>query len=1550
MCLPAFVSLVLLALKLHPGYTASPCLSSSEILTWNRHLYFDKKTFTLKLAVTDDPVHQLVNHIFAILARERLGYQNVEFVHLEEDDDIARTIDELKPSDRSHTSLPNVHLNLLLWLPSGIDINHWAPPSTITDHGPLGPTRQWELRSQSEFSGSSRSKKNTWSFKFENSCSENPSAYFERISALIDREVHSNDSSFTGQPVTVYEWTVEGPNIKSNTHKWIDPPLCGTLSSLTPGNGETISTTRDSDDKLCRTESYQAVKISWANLSSISPPIHKLASRIYLADYDFEELRRKVARLRVGSSALEGFFHESACSWLRRNPSKWVSWTEGWNQKLNLTVAWMSDSIYFGLKQVAEQAIALLNGAASYFRDTEYAFTLHAHHCQDGMALNEYFKILAGSAENRLIGTIAAIPSDRMESVVELSNLRKKLILSPTLATAQFLERRRYPYFFRTIPAMTQANYILLRLFLKWNWRRLVILRKRDHFFNARLFQAKNIEIIDMQLEEQQLTYKKARHSLENLKKLNSRIFVVEYEAVGTYRVLCAAYHLGMHFDAGYVWFLNPWLSDGWWQHESLSGIKECTHQQIANISSFTFSVGHQWMIPDLYFSEDESFVSPLSSSLSSNHSADRNDLLFHNKTSSPLHVGNTKRQNPGAAKQRPKRQAVGDRSRISAALRNSSHSYNLFDDSNQSKWYQAYTTDAVIALGVAVVNLLKSNPWALFELDRPQIAETLRDLVSQTNSAPFGLFKTYFISSLFRSPLGLHFNSLNERVASHWVVKQTRGNTTVPVFWWSVIQKQPQQPVVSAAHHNQSTSQTTDSKTNSTVDGEVSDQNKTNVEIQDLLDAFASFERHTSMNIADKVDWSRNGGPPPDGSQVADTCAFPFLSNTLRMGCTGATVFVAVSITLVCLIPVILASLHYRRKLREAERLTRKPFEELCEELADLDIAMEAIVLNRHIGQGAFGLVFGGEVKTNGTWEAVAVKVLNEKATYEGKIDFLSEAKLMRSLEHRNVVRLIGISLNLKNTIYLIMELMLLGDLKTYLLSRRILAQRSPDHEDIRPSTLTNMSIDIAQGVQYLHSKNLIHRDIACRNCLVASDHVVKIGDFGLTRERTTNRPDGYYRFTRNCELPIRWMSPEAVQYGMFSVQSDIWSYGITLYEIVTFGVFPYSDMCDVEVVERIKRMEFSISDFLPASARNTVVWNLIRLCCQHQFGDRPSSMDQVLQVLYDYPECVRPFLTDEPPKPTLVTDQTPLVQPVLDGTTVRAPPISGYSVNDSCVSDMGLGAGFRNLRCSSATDFHPLQSSLSLQFGDQLEENAQRVVDTGVRYYYPHRSRLSHSSLHNLSSGGAGDCLKTCSNHSVVVSSACIGEHNHGNLSSSASSGSSSSSQCPGFFLPPSVPQSPQQEAHKPLLLTTTANSFRERTDAKMCSNTRRRSPSLNQSPTLEGRAESLKLLRRDKAPDIAKSTELNVFRRLSGVPQRSLSVTNVHGSVRSEEQTPELTTEEDLTFHSVGTSIFSPVSPDVIRADCSSPFPVKPASGDTHDSCGMDPLCCHSFEHHP
>ncbi|KAF5401487.1 Guanylate cyclase [Paragonimus heterotremus] len=1034
---------------------------------------------------------------------------------------------------------------------------------------------------------------------------------------------------------------------------------------------------------------------------------------MYLSNDEYSELlenvRRSIETLRQTNSSqvdVRSVYRTHAFSWLRRNPTKWKWWTANWDQKLTLTIAGLfsthGKSVMPELQKYAQTSIEIANRDADHFGLTEYELQLDVRNlsCNSGAVLSEYFNILAHSTENRLVGSIAALCSDSIEAMVELSNMRKKVIISPTVATARFLEQQHYPFFFRTSPAMTPANYILLQLFLQWGWRRIVMFRKLDHVFNPRLFQAHQIEIIaDIQVDENQLTYKSARNTLENLKRSNSRIFVVEHDTRGTYLILCAAHHLGMHLSAGYVWFLNPWLSSNWWTHPSLTRFAECTSEDLANISTWTLTVGHQNVVPEMLHS-----LFRLFSSSYGHNTSDRAqpNVRSTNLTSVNSTLTRSRRQASSGGTENQTDPLPAD-----IKLDKKTHRMLKPMAYDPSILYQTYTTDAVLTLASALVNLLKENPSALSALDHPSVAESFRSWVARTEftfTKPYSkktqpASENFFLNFGFQSTsdlygrhfssTGLHFNKFNERVAEVWVLKQRRLNVTLPAGFWFPNPDYKAEPVHMAdgPHSGTATSQ-----------------------IADILADFNRFKRQMQFTHIDNVQWSAFGGLPHDGSITAEDCAFLFLSDTLRMGCTAATVFVAVSITLACLFPVLLASLYYRRKLREAERRTRKPFEELCAELADLDMPVETIVLNRQIGQGAFGLVFGGEAKSNGRWVAVAVKAINEKANYDGKFDFLSEAKLMRSLNHKNVVRLIGVSLNQKDNLYLVMELMLKGDLKTYLLFRRILAQRSADHEDVRPRTLTRMGMDIAEGVSYLHSKNLIHRDIACRNCLVAQDNVVKIGDFGLTREAGGSKTENYYRFSRNCALPVRWMSPEAVQYGIFSVQSDVWSYGITLYEITTFGVFPYGEMGDVEVVERVKRMEFCISDFLPPSARNTIIWQLIRQCCQHHSKDR-LSMAEVLQVLRDHPECIRPMLTDDPPKPVTAAEPLPFRSFVgtrfLPDTATRD---DGFSA--SVVAGVGGGRGFRNVRSVSVTPV-PVPDSLSLKFSEDFEVDENNELE---------------------------------------------------------------------------------------------------------------------------------------------------------------------------------------------------------------------------------------------
>ncbi|XP_062558487.1 tyrosine-protein kinase receptor isoform X1 [Armigeres subalbatus] len=232
--------------------------------------------------------------------------------------------------------------------------------------------------------------------------------------------------------------------------------------------------------------------------------------------------------------------------------------------------------------------------------------------------------------------------------------------------------------------------------------------------------------------------------------------------------------------------------------------------------------------------------------------------------------------------------------------------------------------------------------------------------------------------------------------------------------------------------------------------------------------------------------------------------------------------------------------------------------------------VARESLRLVKALGQGAFGEVYQGLYRHrdgDAVEMPVAVKTLPEMSTGQAESDFLMEAAIMAKFNHPNIVHLIGVCFD-RHPRFIVLELLAGGDLKNFL--------REGRNKPERPSPLTMKdlifcALDVAKGCRYMESKRFIHRDIAARNCLLSSKgpgRVVKIADFGMARD--IYRSD-YYRKGGKAMLPIKWMPPEAFLDGIFTSKTDVWSFGVLLWEVFSLGLMPYTGLPNRDVMQLV-------------------------------------------------------------------------------------------------------------------------------------------------------------------------------------------------------------------------------------------------------------------------------------------------------------------------------------------------------------------------------------------
>ncbi|XP_055901915.1 fibroblast growth factor receptor homolog 1-like isoform X2 [Eupeodes corollae] len=261
------------------------------------------------------------------------------------------------------------------------------------------------------------------------------------------------------------------------------------------------------------------------------------------------------------------------------------------------------------------------------------------------------------------------------------------------------------------------------------------------------------------------------------------------------------------------------------------------------------------------------------------------------------------------------------------------------------------------------------------------------------------------------------------------------------------------------------------------------------------------------------------------------------------------------------------------RTTLLQSSNTDPAPFNEYEFPLdSNWEIPRNQLILGNTLGEGAFGRVVMAEATGLSKYPGsciVAVKMVKEGHTDADMASLVREMEVMKMIgKHINIINLLGCC-SQDGPLYVIVEFAPHGNLKDFLKKNRppssfeMSMLENNDREHLTEKNLISFAFQVARGMEYLASRRCIHRDLAARNVLVSDDYVIKIADFGLARDI---QDTDYYRKNTNGRLPIKWMAPESLQEKFYDTQSDVWSYGVLLWEIMTYGEQPYPQIMSAE------------------------------------------------------------------------------------------------------------------------------------------------------------------------------------------------------------------------------------------------------------------------------------------------------------------------------------------------------------------------------------------------
>ncbi|XP_063305862.1 ephrin type-B receptor 4 [Pelobates fuscus] len=366
-------------------------------------------------------------------------------------------------------------------------------------------------------------------------------------------------------------------------------------------------------------------------------------------------------------------------------------------------------------------------------------------------------------------------------------------------------------------------------------------------------------------------------------------------------------------------------------------------------------------------------------------------------------------------------------------------------------------------------------------------------------------------------------------------------------------------------------------------------------------------------------------------------------------------------------------------------------PNEAVREFAKEIDVSY--VKIEEVIGAGEFGEVCRGRLKVPGKKENyVAIKTLKGGYTERQRREFLSEASIMGQFQHPNIIHLEGVITN-NCPVMIITEYMENGALDSFL--------RLNDGQ-FTPIQLVGMLRGIASGMRYLAEMNYVHRDLAARNILVNSNLVCKVSDFGLSRFLQEGSTDPTYTSCLGGKIPIRWTAPEAIAFRKFTSASDVWGYGIVMWEVMSFGERPYWDMSNQDVINAIEQ------DYrLPAPP------------------DCPSALHQLMLDCWQRDRAARPRFTDivssldklirNPASLKITTrEQHGTSQPLLDQ---RTPHYSSFATVGEWLQAIKMGRyeeGFRNAGFTTFSRVRQITTEDLLRMGITLAGHQKKILSS--------------------------------------------------------------------------------------------------------------------------------------------------------------------------------------------------------------------------------------------